>query len=995
MAAQKDARQNYHLQFVATPTADTPGTMAMLHFDNKRYMFGQMAEGTQRACVQRGIGVKKVRNIFLTGRDYWEDNGGLIGFMLTLADQQLQEVEADGSGSRPRLSIHGGPKLLHSVACARRFVFRTGVPLAIHESTGKPFHWPSEPSFTDDNIRVWPLAIPGSDPSTTVNDQNATAIQHEQAARHKIVSDMFDSEWRRDRLIETLFREVTMPATVWKRDPNTKDLKGFHCASMGDAPELAPDEIVLVRNPWPASLVGQLPDASNLPSGVAMSYIVRGHYQRGSFDKTKAQELGVPNGPVRGKLTNGESITLADGRVITPEMVLGPGKEGKGIAFFDLPTMAHLKHLRSLVESDPSMLHNVALAIWTLGRTLGSSPDFRALIETLQDVDHLSSDPDAAANILALESVAASSIRLSDVSSTVFPVPGHDNLRPYHDPMIQGLEDGKQADNSDIQPQQALVPAAKAGLRINLEPTYSHDATEVPTPMTSDSAEKATSMDYLAAMNALGSEPILSSCALDEPEIVTLGTGSALPSKYRNVSATLLRMPDNQGNYLFDCGENTLGQLRRIFTYSELQDVLVNLKAIWISHLHADHHLGTISVLQARAAAFDQHAPEAERTIYLMSEQNKLDFIRDYSSVEPSLIRKTGMVPLVCSPETGSTLDGETFNFFSQDSAIEKVQTVRVSHCWGAQAISITFRSGFKISYSGDCRPSNSFCHIGRDSDVLIHEATFDDGMEGDARAKKHSTTSEALGIALKMRAKNVVLTHFSQRYQKVPNLDNVKLPNEIQFEEVSGKDASGPIDDGAVDAVPSSDDPAARSEMVSDDIMDRQSAMSFNNDFMEDEALHTSHNGPSTEKDKRPPSPLTANNEAAHNRRQNSAAESMAVCVAFDYMRVRVSQIKECKKLYPAIQAMFNEMEQRSEERRAVQKVRNDELANAKKHKKSKKQQEDGTGKKKAKTRGEHSISSEGGTVAESAQAPIGNLPAHVIVDTSKVEQPQFNQQI
>lgn len=37
----------------------------------------------------------------------------------------------------------------------------------------------------------------------------------------------------------------------------------------------------------------------------------------------KAEELGVPAGPERSKLVRGESITLVDGRIITPDMVLG------------------------------------------------------------------------------------------------------------------------------------------------------------------------------------------------------------------------------------------------------------------------------------------------------------------------------------------------------------------------------------------------------------------------------------------------------------------------------------------------------------------------------------------------------------------------------------------------------------------------------------------------------------------------------------------------
>ena len=42
---------------------------------------------------------------------------------------------------------------------------------------------------------------------------------------------------------------------------------------------------------------------------------------------------------------------------------------------------------------------------------------------------------------------------------------------------------------------------------------------------------------------------------------------------------------------LLDCGENTLGQLYRHFGSANIVDVLQKLRAIFVSHLHADHHL--------------------------------------------------------------------------------------------------------------------------------------------------------------------------------------------------------------------------------------------------------------------------------------------------------------------------------------------------------------------------------------------------------------------
>jgi len=83
------------------------------------------------------------------------------------------------------------------------------------------------------------------------------------------------------------------------------------------------------------------------------------------------------------------------------------------------------------------------------------------------------------------------------------------------------------------------------------------------------------------------------------------------------------------------------------------------------------------------------------------------------------------------------------------------------------------FPTGFKVAYSGDCRPSERFTEIGQGATLLIHEATFDDELQGDAIAKKHSTTAEALNVGKKMNARRILLTHFSQRYQKIPVMDS------------------------------------------------------------------------------------------------------------------------------------------------------------------------------------------------------------------------------
>jgi ribonuclease Z len=61
----------------------------------------------------------------------------------------------------------------------------------------------------------------------------------------------------------------------------------------------------------------------------ALGYSLIEDARPGRFDVSAADALGIPFGPERGALQAGEPVTLPDGRVVTPEQVLGESRPGR------------------------------------------------------------------------------------------------------------------------------------------------------------------------------------------------------------------------------------------------------------------------------------------------------------------------------------------------------------------------------------------------------------------------------------------------------------------------------------------------------------------------------------------------------------------------------------------------------------------------------------------------------------------------------------------
>jgi ribonuclease Z len=63
----------------------------------------------------------------------------------------------------------------------------------------------------------------------------------------------------------------------------------------------------------------------------AIGYLLAEETRLGRFNPEKAREMGIPEGPLWGKIHKGEEVQLPDGRTIKPSELVGPSRAGRKI----------------------------------------------------------------------------------------------------------------------------------------------------------------------------------------------------------------------------------------------------------------------------------------------------------------------------------------------------------------------------------------------------------------------------------------------------------------------------------------------------------------------------------------------------------------------------------------------------------------------------------------------------------------------------------------
>ncbi|KAI3948817.1 hypothetical protein MKX01_022231 [Papaver californicum] len=273
-------------------------------------------------------------------------------------------------------------------------------------------------------------------------------------------------------------------------------------------------------------------------------------------------------------------------------------------------------------------------------------------------------------------------------------------------------------------------------------------------------------------------------------EIVFLGTGSSQPSKHRNVSSIFINL-FSKGSLLIDCGEGTLGQLRRRFGVVGANDILPGLKCIWISHMHAGHHTGLASILALRCQLLKGTSQEKIFVIAPTQLKKFLDAHQCAEDLNMQFLYCGRTMNVECegieSYHKGPGSLGELTEDFEIQQKLKKI--VPVIHCGDSFGLVLKAVErhnadgktipGWKLVYSGDTRHCQTLKDASNGATVLIHEETFEDNMREVAIAKNHSTTKDAIDIGggryPKIPVFDEVEAHFHKTYPMIPVFDEVE----------------------------------------------------------------------------------------------------------------------------------------------------------------------------------------------------------------------------
>lgn len=275
-------------------------------------------------------------------------------------------------------------------------------------------------------------------------------------------------------------------------------------------------------------------------------------------------------------------------------------------------------------------------------------------------------------------------------------------------------------------------------------------------------------------------------------ELTFLGTSSGSPTRRRNVAGCALRIDGDWD--LFDCGEGT--QFQVVSTPLSLP----KLRRIFISHLHGDHCFGIFGVLSSRAM------DEPDRPLTIIGPigiRRMVDTVLELSSSHLPYPIEFREVP----PKGGCVVDDDemiidavpvshrvtSFAWWMQEAdrpghldvdaattagvprgpllgALQAGESIELDDGRRVEPAEVIGPPipGRRLVISGDNSEPRSLLTRTGPLDVLVHEATYTEPvLAGLSSDHGHSTAARVASAAHDAGVRNLILTHFSPRFEK------------------------------------------------------------------------------------------------------------------------------------------------------------------------------------------------------------------------------------
>lgn len=275
-------------------------------------------------------------------------------------------------------------------------------------------------------------------------------------------------------------------------------------------------------------------------------------------------------------------------------------------------------------------------------------------------------------------------------------------------------------------------------------------------------------------------------------ELTFLGTSAGTPTRHRNVTGLALQHGGPKGWYLIDCGEGTQHQLQKT------HHTLSQLRAIFITHVHGDHTFGLPGLLASASMAGRTEqlpliAPPSIRTYVettlAATDSNlgyEIEFIEVHADgfhwqdehIEVTTAALSHRVPTVAYAVTERHLERHLLTDKLQEDGIP------AGPAWGelqrgedvmlndgrvlrsADYVTVN-RSPRRIVVGGDNDTPELLTDACRGAQVLVHESTYtQDVSDRVGPWPQHSSAEQVARFAEAAGLPNLVLTHFSSRYQ-------------------------------------------------------------------------------------------------------------------------------------------------------------------------------------------------------------------------------------